>query len=382
MGNEVAYIHAVLALHAAGKEINELNIKKVLEALGTEVDQTKLRVLLSLLESLTQKTSIEQKNTSQFKSLEKRIESLEKSIIAINDKLVAFEKLKATKAVETGAQIEEAGDEVLTFISETTPAGVVSDDNGRYIYCVADSGEKIDLGDIGIENNDVYTIPYNDICAVVHNCPTEPYKSDDDNMVKGWIMGHEKVMETVWEKFGTILPLGFDVIIKPDNSHDSNKTVVKWLKEDYESLKQQMKMVTGKAEYGVQILWDPKVTAQDITESNEKIRKLNEEIKEKSKGAAYMHRQKIENELGKEMEKKADEYFKEFYGMIKGRVEKIRVEKTKKDKEMQMLMNLSCLLSKDKVEKLGAKLEKINKMDGFSVRFTGPWPPYSFISPG
>ncbi|MFC2060619.1 GvpL/GvpF family gas vesicle protein [Chloroflexota bacterium] len=24
-------------------------------------------------------------------------------------------------------------------------------------------------------------------------------------------------------------------------------------------------------------------------------------------------------------------------------------------------------------------MEKIDRMDGFSVRFTGPWPPYSFV---
>jgi len=28
---------------------------------------------------------------------------------------------------------------------------------------------------------------------------------------------------------------------------------------------------------------------------------------------------------------------------------------------------------------LGDELEKINNLKGFSVRFTGPWPPYSFV---
>jgi hypothetical protein len=43
-------------------------------------------------------------------------------------------------------------------------------------------------------------------------------------------------------------------------------------------------------------------------------------------------------------------------------------------------MNLSCLVDGDKSKDLGEELEAIDKMEGFSVRFTGPWPPYSFVS--
>jgi len=57
------------------------------------------------------------------------------------------------------------------------------------------------------------------------------------------------------------------------------------------------------------------------------------------------------------------------------------VEKTKKtEKDKVMLINLSCLVAKEKVDSLGEELEKINNMEGFTVRFTGPWPPYSFVA--
>ncbi|GFP26530.1 hypothetical protein HKBW3S25_02025, partial [Candidatus Hakubella thermalkaliphila] len=48
------------------------------------------------------------------------------------------------------------------------------------------------------------------------------------------------------------------------------------------------------------------------------------------------------------------------------------------DKDKQMLMNLSCLVRKDKSKELGEELEKINTMERFSVRIKGTWPPYSF----
>ncbi len=83
------------------------------------------------------------------------------------------------------------------------------------------------------------------------------------------------------------------------------------------------------------------------------------------------------------MEKKADECFKEFYNQIRRHVDDLRVEKAKKtDNDLQMLANLSCLMDKDKSTLLGDELEQIDEMEGFSVRFTGPWPPYSFVAPG
>ena len=44
-----------------------------------------------------------------------------------------------------------------------------------------------------------------------------------------------------------------------------------------------------------------------------------------------------------------------------------------------MIMNLSCLVAREKYLELGEELGSINGMAGFSVRFTGPWPPYSFV---
>ncbi len=254
--------------------------------------------------------------------------------------------------------------------------------DGRYIYCVAEGNKAVSLGNIGIEDSEVYTIPYKDLCVVVHNCPSEPYKSENEEIVKKWVIAHQNVIEKVWEEFGTVLPFGFDTIVNGNESISADKNLMKWLEDDYENLKQKIDKVRGKAEYGVQICWDPKLISQKIVEENQEIKKLKEEIELKPKGIAYMYKQKLEGVVKKGMEKKADECFKDFYSRIKKHVDDIKVEKTKKVENGQMLMNLSCLVYKDKTQELGKELGEINKMDGFSVRFTGPWPPYSFVTPG
>lgn len=253
---------------------------------------------------------------------------------------------------------------------------------GRYLYCVADSGKSTSLGKIGIEGNEVYTLSYKDLCAVVHNCPAEPYASRDEEVVKEWVLTHQKVVEIASENFGTVLPSGFDTIVQGNENISTEENVKKWLREDYENLVKKIGKVRGKAEYGVQISWDPEIIANKIAETNPEIKRLKGEISLKPGGAAYMYKQKIEGILKKEMEKEADIYFKDFYKRIKEHIDDIQIEKTKKIKGGQMLMNLSCLVYRDKVKELGKELGEINNIGGFSVRFTGPWPPYSFITPG
>jgi len=253
--------------------------------------------------------------------------------------------------------------------------------NGRYLYCIADSSIAETLGDIGIEANEVYGIPYDDLCAIVHNCPARPYESEDQEIVKGWVIAHQKVVDAAWERFGTVIPIGFDTIVQGIAAVDPEENMKNWLKDDYDNLKAKMEKIRDRAEYGVQVLWDSKIAAQRIAENNLDIKKLDQEIKSKPRGIAYMYRQKLKDLLKKEMENRADRYFKEFYEKIIPHADDIRVEKTRKteDKEKQMLLNLSCLLPKDASKKLGEELEKIEAMKGFSVRYTGPWPPYSFV---
>lgn len=254
------------------------------------------------------------------------------------------------------------------------------EEKGRYIYCIANTGDSLSLGPIGLEGSEVYTIPHRDLCAVVHDCPAEPYQSEDQDKVGAWVTTHQAVVDTAWDRWGAVLPLGFDTIIRGEKEADPGRCVRLWLEEDYERLKQKMERVRGKAEYGVQVFWDPRAIAKSLAETSPEIRRLEEEVRSKPRGLAYMYRQQLESLLKKEMGASADRCFKEFYGRIRKHVDDIRVEKVKKAKaDIQMILNLSCLVPRDRYAELGEELDWINQRDGLSVRFTGPWPPYSFV---
>ena len=253
--------------------------------------------------------------------------------------------------------------------------------NGRYLYCIIEGSEIASFGKIGIQGNEVYTVPYQDLSAVVHNCPAEPYQSENDKILRRWVVVHQKVVDTIWKRYGVVIPIGFDTIISGHAGMGPEENIMNWLKEEYDNLKAKMEKIRDSAEYGVQVFWDSRVMAHKITGESVEIKKLNQEIKSKPRGIAYMYRQKLKDLIKKDMENHADRYFKEFYEKIIPHADDIRVEKTRKteDEDKQMLLNLSCLLPKGASKKLGEELEKIEALEGFSVRYTGPWPPYSFV---
>lgn len=251
---------------------------------------------------------------------------------------------------------------------------------GMYLYCVAAAGAKASLGEVGLEEKEVYTIPYRDICAVVHSSPAQPYQSGDPEVVTAWAMVHQRVIDAAWERWGTVLPLGFDTIIKGGPTSSAEENTENWLREEYEGLKRKLDRIRGKAEYGIQVFWEPRLIAQDLAATHPEIRQLEEEVRSRPRGLAYMLRQKLEGLVRREMEAKANECFSDLYSRIKRYADDIKVEKAKKaEPELQMLMNLSCLVCHEACTALGEELDRIEGMKGFSVRFTGPWPPYSFV---
>lgn len=253
----------------------------------------------------------------------------------------------------------------------------------RYLYCIASSRMRINFGKIGIENNEVYTINSKDLCALVHNCPPMPYLSEDKEKVKSWLIGHEKVVETAWEKFGTVLPFSFETIIRGDEHRNAESNIKKWLNDEYIILKQKLDKIRDKAEFGIQIYWDSKIVRKKLTEISGGIKNLKKgdtSNTSKSKGLDSKNRQKRDNLIRRQMEVKAEKYSKYFYERIRKCVDEVKVEKSKRSEDgKQMLLSLSCLLPKEKSKVLGGELKKINKREGFFVRFTGPWPPYSFV---
>ncbi len=247
------------------------------------------------------------------------------------------------------------------------------EEKGLYVYCAAEYEDAShSLGNIGIENNEVFIITNDGICLIAHSCSAKPYDSKNEDEVKAWIKAHHNVIDTASRIFPAVVPFSFNVIVK---GSDPTDIAINWLVNERDKILGKIKRIKGKKEYVIQIFWEKAITKNYIM-TKEKFMTLDNEIKNMSKGKAYLYKQKLEKALEEESEKLANEYFKLFYDKVKGHSEDIKIER---NKNTAMLMNVSCLVNDEGVHDLGAELETISNMNEFSVRFVGPFPSYSFV---
>jgi len=377
--------YAILALHTAGKPVKKETIQAVLSKAGTPADESALDAIAAFVETLA--TTGQKKDgaidpriikflTSELTGQRIETKRLEVLLAGLNQAAASVPEMHNARS-STTPEAQAAG---AAGPGPEPEVGIQGE--GRYIYGVAVGDKEVRLGPIGIEGNEVYTIPYKDISAIVHNCSTKPYQSNNDEIVKNWVMTHESVLDAASKRLGIVIPLGFDTILQSKNDITSPEQVVnEWLKEDYDRLREVMRKIEGKDEYGVQVSYESKSIIKQISDQSEEIRRIKEEMSTKSPGMAYMYKQKLEKTVKTETEQLANVWFNDFYGRIKKHTDDIVVEKTKKlNNSKVMLLNLSCLVARDKVDSLGKELEAINNMNGFSVHFSGPWPPYSFVA--
>jgi len=258
---------------------------------------------------------------------------------------------------------------------------VTSDEEqkGVYLYCIAEGSHEEELGRYGIEDSLVYSIPYKDLCAVVHDCSTEPYKTSDVEEGREWVLTHQYVLDLVSAQYGTIIPLTFDTIFK-----GGVENVKDWFRQRYDLLYETLQRLEGKNEYGVEVLIDDEFI-RELVEEDRQIRNMREKIKSKPEGMAYMLKKKLDRDFRKLEEKEVQALSRDLLKKVTEIVEDVKVadKKTRASRSQRgkkSILNLSCLSTKENAEELGRELGGINKEDGMTVRFTGPWPPYSFVT--
>jgi len=254
-----------------------------------------------------------------------------------------------------------------------------SGETGRYLYCIVNGNDAVNLGNVGIDENFVFTIAFNDISAVVHNCEAIPYETKDKEQASNWILSHQYVLDIATTRFGTVIPLTFDTIFKGNDT-----AVESWLKGEYWRLHDLLHQLEGKSEFGVQVYLD-KDFIDDLMDKDEMIADISEKIRDKPSGYAYLLQKQLEKQKKIVNANKIRAISRDLLDDLSKLIEELRIEELKKNlsepwREKTMILNLSCLVRDEEVNRLGKLLHQLNETDGLTIRFTGPWPPYSFVT--
>ena len=249
---------------------------------------------------------------------------------------------------------------------------------GRYLYCAINSNNKVDFGHMGIEGSLVYTVPYNDVGIVVHSCEAKPYKTTDTEKAKEWVLAHQFIVDCATKTFGTVIPFTFDTIFM-----GNDETIKNWLSEKHHPLKNLLTKLKDRDEYGVQIFLE-KGSIEKEVESDDEIQNLKKHVESAPRGMAYLLEKRVGLKANDKKKMLVARYTKIFFDQIKGVVDYAMILHRnrgipEKWKDNEIILNLACLLHRERVQELGSLLEKINTKEKFAVRFSGPWPPYSFV---
>lgn len=247
----------------------------------------------------------------------------------------------------------------------------MSEHTGLYLYCIA--AQQADAGPLvltapALDGGSVRVVPCSGLLVVVHNCPAEPYQGSPDD-VRTWILAHNAVVTQVWELTGNVLPMAFDSIVLPDGERNAESVLAGWIGDNLDVLSAQLAELDGNVELGVRVYYDPPAASVDRAPV--------------ARGREYFQSQLAKRRDAADRQVRLDAEANRIVAGLGALSHSIRVNapsalaQTEGVEAGRELLSVSLLVGRQDVGEVGAFLDTVTDQ-GYRVRFTGPWPPYSF----
>src|SRR5213596_13010 len=256
-----------------------------------------------------------------------------------------------------------------TTVTSTT--GEQGTSSGVYVYSIIECADPRTFGKIGIgaRGDEVYTIHYRDLAAVVSRTPLMIYDPTRENALT-----HEHVQEVVMNEHGfTPVPMSFGTLFKTEGD------TIEFLKDTYDALRDVLLKMKDKLEVGLKVNWDREKVLEEIEQENEELRRLKAEIESNQQTSTYFARMQLGRLVEQALADKADAYVREIYDELQEAAIASRSNKVIGDK---MIMNAAFLVARDRAQLFDEKVHEIGKRFEGKLNFkeTGPWPPYNFVT--
>lgn len=323
-------------------------------------------------------------STENKEEVRQEMEAIRRKI-AENERLLRRDKASPIEAEEE--QEPPVEDEV------GTPREKREASYGYYVYGIVgdDSGQPIE--DLPKESIDpaypVYALPYQGIQAIVSKVSLQRFGQEeleanvnDMKWVEAKVYAHQSVLEKVLAS-RTLIPMKFCTIYR------SESRVQEMLAQHYDDFVETLARLKGKKEWGVKVYCDDEILAKRVGEISDRVKELKMEMDEKSSGAAYFLKKKLEETVAKEVERVSGEYTQHSHDRLSDHAEEAVVNSLHNTeitgKKEGMILNGAYLVTEEEVPAFRAEFESLGKEYGdlgLSYEMTGPWPPYNFVTIG
>lgn len=197
----------------------------------------------------------------------------------------------------------------------------------KYFYCAIPFSKEKSFGNIGMNNSEIYTIPYRDVSAVVSDSPMKDYELTEENTRR-----HEAALRQVMEEH-TVVPVEFGTTIK------NERILRRLLRRAYDPAKECLSLVDNMVELGVKAVLDEDIVFVDPEKRKECISDVLGSLSTRAKQA------------------------------VKGDLFSDR-----------LFLNASFLVNKEDIQAFSNEVTSLQeKYPMLKLLYSGPWAPYNFV---
>src|SRR2546429_4882133 len=178
-------------------------------------------------------------------------------------------------------------------------------DGGVYVSSIIELAEPRTFGKIGIGGraDEVFTVHYKELAAVVSRTPLQVYDPTRENALT-----HEHVNEVVMIDNGfTPVPMSFGTLFKTEGD------IVEFLKDTYDALRDVLQKMKDKLEFGLKVNWDRDSVLGEIENENEELRRLKPEIESNQQTPTNFARMQLGRLVEQALADKADAHARHIY---------------------------------------------------------------------
>lgn len=241
-------------------------------------------------------------------------------------------------------------------------------ETSHYLYAIADEVVPYPVyGNIGIDGSMVYAVSQGPVMAIVSDITEKRLRPERKNL-----SAHNNVIKHLMLET-TILPVAFGTI------SESNKSLIKILKDNKDTFVEQLDLVRGKVELGLRVILDvPNIFSYMVTRHND-LTELRDEMLGKQHGPS----QNDKIEMGRLFDHLLKQDRELHTAAVMEVLDLYCVEiKQNPSREEKEIMHLACLVERGSQKEFEDGVFEAAKLfdNNFSFDFNGPWAPHHFVN--
>jgi hypothetical protein len=245
----------------------------------------------------------------------------------------------------------------------------IATQEGKYIYCIIDSDRQQSFGPLGIggRGDELHTICFNGIAALVSNAPIGKYRVSRDNS-----LAHEKAIEKVMAEYAA-LPVRFATV-----AEDEEK-VKRILEKEHDKFKDLLGSVADKTELSLKAIFKEEVVYKDIQQKYENIKLLKEKIAVIAPEKSHYQRMEIGRMVEEALQRERQIVKDDIINILSPLAVEVKTNDTYGE---LMIINAAFFVEKEKETDFDQQVQQLwdKYSEKVTLKFVGPLPPFNFVN--